>query len=71
MNTNVKEYSDILWKNKRGERNRPHMPTPEIGSVKINPVAGFASSDIFGDRADTYNISQALRNLTTIYQLGR
>lgn len=47
------------------------MPTSEIGSVKFNPVAGFASSDIFGDRAETYNISQALRNLTTTYQLGR
>lgn len=39
------------------------MPRAEVGSVEINPVAGFASSDNVGNRAAICSISQALRKL--------
>lgn len=46
-------FYGVKGKKEGGERNRTFTPTPEAGSVKINPEAGFVSSENFSDWAAT------------------
>jgi hypothetical protein len=42
---NIPIFHGIKRKNKKGETNRLYIVTPEVGSVKTNPVGGRLNGD--------------------------